>query len=249
MGTASGEIMLISDGEITWSSSNAHLQVVTALHWIAPTLLLSAALDGRLTVLAVQGNSLETVRHSNISVSELPKSMKKSNSSSLKVGIVSITKGSTNEVLVASKVVHQVNSANFLSLADTGAILTIDTESLDSKALGYEIEGIEQLKAHNDKLISINASREAKVLERNGQTSEWLGISNVNSVICRRDGICLLLTDRELLAVKLDPARMLLREPTNLLAIDFDRAGNVVGVELSQKNDIQLHWLQLSDYS
>lgn len=52
-----------------------------------------------------------------------------------------------------------------------GAILSVDIETLDSKALGYEIEGIEQLKFNNGKLFSINANKDAKILERNGQTS------------------------------------------------------------------------------
>jgi hypothetical protein len=84
------------------------LQSVTVLNWITPKLILSAALDGRLTVLNVQGNSIEIVRHSNISVSELPKSMKKSNSSSLKVGVVSATQTLTNEVIIASESYYSI---------------------------------------------------------------------------------------------------------------------------------------------
>jgi hypothetical protein len=103
VGTASGEIVLIFEGEIIWSSTTIHLQTVTALYWLSSRLLFSAALDGRLTVLNLQGNSMESVRHSSISVSELPRAMKKSNSSSLKVGVVSATGNSANEIFVASK--------------------------------------------------------------------------------------------------------------------------------------------------
>lgn len=103
VGTASGEIVLIFEGEILWSSTIVHLQTVTALHWLSSKSVFSAALDGRLNVLNLQGNSLESVRNSTISVSELPRAMKKSNSSSLKVGVVSATSSGTNEIFVASK--------------------------------------------------------------------------------------------------------------------------------------------------
>lgn len=119
---------------------------------------------------------------------------------------------------------------------------------MDSKALGYEIEGIEQFILHNDKFFAINANKEAKILERNGQTIEWLDVSAVNSMICRKDGVCVLLTDNEIIAVRINPTKILMRESTNLMAIGFDRVGNVVGVEL-QKTGIQIHWFQLSEYS
>jgi hypothetical protein len=150
--------------------------------------------------------------------------------------------------LVASEPFSLKFMRSILCLADTGAILSVDVESLESKALGYEIEGIEQFQVHNDKFFSTNANKEAKILERNGQTTEWLGISTVNSMICRRDGVCILLTDNEIIAIRSNPTRILMREPTNLLAVDFDKLGSVVGVEL-QKTGIQLHWYQISDYS
>lgn len=76
---------------------------MTVLNWITPKLILTAALDGRLAILNLQGNSLEKLRHSTISISELPKAMRKSNFSSLKVGIVSAANVSANEMLISSE--------------------------------------------------------------------------------------------------------------------------------------------------
>jgi hypothetical protein len=127
--------------------------------------------------------------------------------------------------------------------------LSVEVESLETKAVGYDIEGIEQLKVSGDKLFSVNANKEAKLLERSGQTIEWLDIAPVNSMICRKDGLCVLLTGNEIVGVRANPTRVLMKESTNLLAVDFDRRDNIVGVDLQQKDTIQLHWYQLSDYS
>lgn len=67
---------------------------------------------------------------------------------------------------------------NFMFLlADTGGILFVDAESLETKAIGYEVEGIEQLKLSNDKFFSVNANKEAKLLEKSGQTIGKLNLS------------------------------------------------------------------------
>ncbi|KAI6182322.1 Zinc finger and Thymidylate synthase domain containing protein [Aphelenchoides bicaudatus] len=241
VGTASGEIVLIFEGQILWSSANIHLQTVTALIWLTSKHLFSTGLDGRLNVLNLQGNSLESAQSSSISVSDLPRAMKKSNSSSLKVGIVSATNNALN--------INSNNSVNEVFVAtETGAILSVDAGNLETKTLGYEIEGIEQLRLNKDSFFSVSANKEAKLLERGGQTIEWLGISGVNTMICRKDGLCILLTDKEIVGVRSNPSRILMREPTTLVAIDFDRRGNIVGVDL-HKGAIQLHWFQLSDYS
>lgn len=86
-------------------------------------------------------------------------------------------------------------------------------------------------------------------MERNGQTSEWLGISNVNYLICRKDGVCVLLTENEIVAVRSTPTRILMRQQIKVLAIDFDRANNLVAVEFKEKAGLQLNWYQLSESS
>lgn len=79
--------------------------------------------------------------------------------------------------------------------------------------------------------------------------SEWLDISNVSCMICRKDGLCVFLTDKEIVAVRTDPTRVLMREATTLQAINVDRTGDIVGVESLKEGGLILHWFQLSDHS
>jgi hypothetical protein len=126
------------------------------------------------------------------------------------------------------------------SLADTGAILSVNPETLGAKPLGYEIEGIEQFIATADQFFSVNASKEAKVLEHSGETVEWLGIGAVKSMVCTKGGMCVLLTETEIVAVK--DMRVLMREPNNgILAVDVDESGNLVGVN----NELTIIWFKL----
>lgn len=58
----------------------------------------------------------------------------------------------------------------------------------------------------------------------------------------------MLLTDNEIAAVRSNPTRILMRQPMQALAVDFDRSGNLV-VVVKQKTGLELHWFSLSESS
>ena len=100
--TATGEIFLTLDDEILWTSDSMHNQSVTGLRWVSSQLLLSTALDGRLILSSLKATSLEAIKSVNVTINDLPRSVRRSNSSIKRAGIVAVT-GNRNEVFVASK--------------------------------------------------------------------------------------------------------------------------------------------------
>ncbi|KAI6225573.1 hypothetical protein M3Y95_00711600 [Aphelenchoides besseyi] len=240
VGTANGEISVLLEGESLWSSTQMHLQAMTSLRWLSSHMLLSAALDGRIVLSSVQAGALEPVKSSSVSVSDLPRTMKRNNSSALKVGIVSTTV-SSNELFVAT---------------DTGAILQVDADTLEAKPIGYEIEGIEQLEMSAGRFVAVSASNEAKILERNGLTVEWLGLRNVITMTHNGRNIFVFLTSDEVVIIDGNTLQVMLREPTTVLAVNFDDTGNLIGVMANEKNKNRNHdfsfsvcWFRLSEFS
>uniref|UniRef100_A0A915D166 Uncharacterized protein n=1 Tax=Ditylenchus dipsaci TaxID=166011 RepID=A0A915D166_9BILA len=111
VGTSSGQILLTQEGDILWTSPDnmLHSQAITCLHWLNP-----------------------------ISLSDLPKSLRKNNVMAQKAGIVAVA-GAGDELYVAG---------------ETGALWMVQsTENLDVQSVGYEKEGIEHMRFIGDTLI------------------------------------------------------------------------------------------------
>ena len=98
--TATGELMVTFDGDILWQSDSVHSQAITCLRWVSPNLLFTSGLDGRLVLSSLKATSLEAIKSGSISVSDLPKSMRRSNTNSRKTGIVAVT-GSRRDYFLA----------------------------------------------------------------------------------------------------------------------------------------------------
>lgn len=95
--------MLVSfEGEILWQSDSIHSQAITCLRWVSPNLLFSAGLDGRLVISSLKATSLEAIKSSSITVSDLPRSMRRSNVSSRRTGVVAIC-GSKRDYFLAGR--------------------------------------------------------------------------------------------------------------------------------------------------
>lgn len=104
--TTAGELLLVIDDEVVWRDKELHLQCVTCLHWIAPQRILSAGLDGTLTLLALRPTGLEVLTTTTISLFDLPHALRRSTAGASSVvagqhvGIVDITESET-EVYIA----------------------------------------------------------------------------------------------------------------------------------------------------
>ncbi|KAE9554991.1 hypothetical protein FO519_001809 [Halicephalobus sp. NKZ332] len=227
IGTATGELLVTFDGDVLWQSDSVHSQAVTCLKWVSPNLLFTSGLDGRLVLSSLKATSLEAIKSGSISVSDLPKSMRRSNANSRKTGIVAAT-GSKRDYFLAG---------------ETGAIWTLDTETLNVQPMGSDPQGIEQfINADDFGFISVSPEKQIKKIAKDGLNSEIL-IPNVktNSNLCLRGNLLLfvdssssksVLDGGPILGFDLEENELVLREDSqSYLSVDLNENSEVVAVD------------------
>uniref|UniRef100_A0A7E4W269 WD_REPEATS_REGION domain-containing protein n=1 Tax=Panagrellus redivivus TaxID=6233 RepID=A0A7E4W269_PANRE len=151
--TASGEMLVTFEGETLWQSDTIHAEAVTSFRWVSPQLLLSAGLDGRLVLSSLNSTSLEAVRSTAIAVSDLPRSLRRNNATSRRTGIVGITGSGRRDVFLAG---------------ETGALWSLDADSLSVSAIGADPEGIEQVYYVGDSFVTVSAAHKLRSTTRDG---------------------------------------------------------------------------------
>ncbi|KAI1730809.1 hypothetical protein Ddc_03526 [Ditylenchus destructor] len=135
IGTHSGQLLVSNlSGETLWRSSPTdnlfHTRAVTCLHWLGRNQLFSAGMDGKLMISTFKsGSTLESVKSNTVTLSDLPRALKKGNVTSQRVGIVDVAVGSRQEIYLAG---------------ETGAIWAVNsTQDLSIEPISYERDGIE----------------------------------------------------------------------------------------------------------
>ncbi|KHN73714.1 hypothetical protein Tcan_17694 [Toxocara canis] len=152
----------------------AHRLAVTSLEWLTPFTLISASLDGHITTYLLKSASLEQQRSLMIRVNDLPRKIRKSNSTSKPTGITSLCV--TNEKIFVG--------------GETGAIWSVTLPELSVAVIGYDIDGIETLLYHSPYLLLISPSAKAKLLTQEGTL---VHVFECDVRTARRDPIGLLL--------------------------------------------------------
>ncbi|KAH7680272.1 Protein Y50C1A.2 [Aphelenchoides avenae] len=193
-----------------------HTQPVTCLRWVAGHSLLSCGLDGRIVLSMLKVTTLEAIKSSTISVTDLPRSLKKSNVSSRKVGIASVT-GSRQETYLAG---------------ETGALWTLTPDDLGVRAIAAETEGIEQAEFYENSFMLSTSNGKIRRLRRsdNASTSEPLGIHS-SRPFCRRGSLFLFVQDNGIVGFDATDEAIVLKESVRLSAIDVNEDGELVGID------------------
>uniref|UniRef100_A0A914CCY2 Uncharacterized protein n=1 Tax=Acrobeloides nanus TaxID=290746 RepID=A0A914CCY2_9BILA len=212
--TATGEIFLTLDDEILWTSDSMHNQSVTGLRWVSSQLLLSTALDGRLILSSLKATSLEAIKSVNVTINDLPRSVRRSNSSIKRAGIVAVT-GNRNEVFVAS---------------ETGAVWNLNPDDLSVQPIGADPEGIEQLFSCSSGFVNVTPEGLIKLLHKDGVTIESLD-AFTDRPACIRKSLFLFINNGEIIGLDLDLRMVVLRERRDFLAIDIDVNGDLVAID------------------
>ncbi|CAD5206360.1 unnamed protein product [Bursaphelenchus okinawaensis] len=229
VGTATGTVNVIVGDEVVWTSDQMHIQAITSLKFISPKLILSTAMDGRLVVLNLQAAGLEVIKSAPVNVSDLPRSMRRSNSSAMKVSAVDST----------------LDRFQSFVATETGAILLVDPENLTTTPVGYDPDGIDVFDWANDKFVVVSsADGGVKLLDRNGQIIDRLDCRVEGSQYCRNGNIYVFLGRDSVVGYDISTSRKLFDQNANLIGVSFDSEGHLVG--MNQENVIT--WFEL-DYS
>ena len=244
--TAAGELLVTFEGEILWQSDSIHAQAITCLRWVSPHLLLSAGLDGRLVISSLKATSLEAIKSSSITVSDLPRSMRRSNLSSRRTGVVAIA-GSKREYFLAGIFLQKKIQWLFVvNSGETGAIWSLDAETLVVQPIGNDSDGIEQLFTFPNGFIAVTPEKELKMIAKDAITSEYLLAGyKTASDICFRDSLLLFIhaasveSGGPLLGFDLNEQSLVLREDTQkYFAIGLNENSEVVAVNSKYEIDI-----------
>uniref|UniRef100_A0A0M3HNW8 WD_REPEATS_REGION domain-containing protein n=1 Tax=Ascaris lumbricoides TaxID=6252 RepID=A0A0M3HNW8_ASCLU len=149
--TVTGQLIIANDNEVL-SSTEVHQLAVTSFEWISPQLIISTSLDGHISTHILKSFSLEEQRSVMLRVSDLPRKMRKSNSTSRPTGITSLC---------------VANERVFVG-GETGAIWSVTLPELSATVIRCDMDGVETLLFHSPFLITISPSAKAKILTQDG---------------------------------------------------------------------------------
>uniref|UniRef100_A0A914YH74 Phytase-like domain-containing protein n=1 Tax=Panagrolaimus superbus TaxID=310955 RepID=A0A914YH74_9BILA len=156
--------------------------------------------------------------------------MRRSNTSSRRTGIVGIA-GSKRDYFLAG---------------ETGAIWSLNADSLIVQPIGNDSDGIEQLYTSLNGFIAVTPEKEFKSIAKDAITSEYfLAGHKTTSDICFRDSLILFIDTVEatnagpLLGYDLIEESLVLREDSQkYLAIDINEESEVVAFNSKYEIDI-----------
>ncbi|VDN01491.1 unnamed protein product [Thelazia callipaeda] len=142
IGLVTGHILIALNGECL-STKEAHTLTVTSLEWL-PSLrpqLVSVSLDGKIIIHSLKSTSLEEKHFRLVTISDLPRNIKRSNSSTRYTGLTSLC-------LVKDKL--------FVG-NELGAIWSVTLPDLTLSLFHYEIDCIEMLAYVSNHLLIITS--------------------------------------------------------------------------------------------
>uniref|UniRef100_A0A1I7X1X6 C2H2-type domain-containing protein n=1 Tax=Heterorhabditis bacteriophora TaxID=37862 RepID=A0A1I7X1X6_HETBA len=129
-----------------------HALAVTALEWISMSQLISCSSDGHIVLSQLKGTTLEKVNSVRLSVSDLPRKIRKSSSSSKLLAVVSFNR-SGSEMCIAS---------------ETGGLWTLILPDLRIKSIVSEPQAVERLLYIPPLIVVSSGEEPVKIITTEG---------------------------------------------------------------------------------
>ncbi|KAK6050639.1 hypothetical protein COOONC_11856 [Cooperia oncophora] len=100
VGDVAGDVHLVVNNTVL-STIKVHSQAVSALDWISHSQLVSCGTDGHIAVLQLKGTSLEVDKSLRLSVTDLPRKIRKSSSSAKSLSIVAMSRSGADACIAS----------------------------------------------------------------------------------------------------------------------------------------------------
>uniref|UniRef100_A0A1I8ENF8 Uncharacterized protein n=1 Tax=Wuchereria bancrofti TaxID=6293 RepID=A0A1I8ENF8_WUCBA len=166
VGLITGHILIILNGEIL-SVNEAHTLSVTSLEWLYPLQqLISVSLDGRIIIHNLKSTVLEVKYSKLITVLNLPRNIRKSNSSIKYIGLTSLF----------------VIKDRLIIGSEIGAIWIVTLPNLTITLLHYEIDCIETVAHISNYTIITTTSGKGLIITGNGTLTLYCKVVIANLI-------------------------------------------------------------------
>ncbi|VDP39796.1 unnamed protein product [Heligmosomoides polygyrus] len=209
VGDVAGDVHLVF-GDTVLSTIKVHSQAVSSLDWTPHSQLVSCGTDGHIAVLQLKGTSLEIGKSLRLSVSDLPRRIRKSSSSAKSLSIVAMSRFG-EDLCVAS---------------ETGGLWLVSMPDLRLKTIASEPQAIQSV-LYLPPLIALCGDDESTALLLNdGSFVDALPIAGVHQ--CK--------VDNELLVLA-DGTRMLIYDVTTRTVM-FDEKRPTQSMSVSPQGDL-----------
>ncbi|VDK89457.1 unnamed protein product [Litomosoides sigmodontis] len=195
VGLITGHILIILNGEII-STNEAHTLSVTALEWLSPSQqLVSVSLDGRIIIHSLKSAALEAKHSKLVTILNLPRNIRKSNTSSKYIGLTSLC----------------VAKDRLLIGSEMGAIWSATLPDLTISLFHFEIDCIEVVTHISDCTIAATTSGKGLVIPDNGHSISVLDIP-IHPVFAKNANLIICGSNQQLCAIELDNLKILMKQ-------------------------------------
>ncbi|WKX88487.1 hypothetical protein Q1695_008267 [Nippostrongylus brasiliensis] len=196
VGDVAGDIhLIIADAAV--SVLKAHSQSVTDIEWISQSQLVSCGTDGQVALLKLKGTTLEVEKSLRLSVTDLPRKIRRSSTSTKSVSIVAMSR-CRDEICIAS---------------ETGGLWLVSVPDLRLRPIVSEPQAVHSV-LYLSPFIAVCGDDESTTLVLNdGSFVDTLPIGAVHlckiddELMVLADGSQLLIYDTTIKAVVLDEKR------------------------------------------
>ncbi|CAJ0595254.1 unnamed protein product [Cylicocyclus nassatus] len=193
VGDVAGDVHAVI-GEAIVGVAKVHTQAVSFMEWISPSQILSCGVDGNITLLQLKGTSFDIIKTVKLTVSDLPRIIRKSSSSVKAISVVSMSRFGS-EVCVAT---------------ETGGIWIFSLPDLHSKTVPSEPQAIRTV-VYSPPLIALSGEGESSTLmDSDGTFMESLSIDS--DQICKIDEFLLFSDGSRVLVYDLSTSNVVLDE-------------------------------------
>ncbi|KAK0425398.1 hypothetical protein QR680_009180 [Steinernema hermaphroditum] len=223
VGAASGQILLIGEGEML-STNQVHRYGVAGLEWLGAQKIVSAAVDGEIVVSAVSSveQMLNPLRRLSLGIGDLPRTLRRA-------AVLGASTGVSAMCLDAA-------SGSIFVAGDIGAIWSLDLKTMKASPAGADPDGIDAL-LHN--MVYVTPSQDVKWMS-DAMTAEPLGI-RADRHCSSTAGICVFSNDHETIVYDLKACAVIYHDSQHLQAAGFSPGNELVVID----DQWRLRWFDI----